>query len=341
MYFRYHRISGTEKWVFDFDPSLMEILIVGYVVEIRKCLSENIFPFIVPSHSSSPTISDLYASGGIMSKRKLYHLKLSFLSYVQDAISNDNALSRAVENALLIMPRKVRKSKLTKTRKYADSNSFKFAINEKVLTTTFQNRPDLYPIYKDHLKIVLAEKLDPDAEVTIKLVEELSPFAKELKAASKKPKKSSKKSAFEASASFDVNLADVAPEGSSKVAAKPSSVDVDDDEDAPLSVEVEDTRVPAPAPGLLHLMAAADQAQGESEASASRKRAPSATFHPGEEFDYNLLLPQKLRKTFFLFTRSTTNRTKQATFLKVQVVIEEPSFQVQRLEVALPSTAEK
>ena len=247
----------------------MEILIVGYVVEIRKGLSDNVFPFIVPSHSIPPNISDLYACGGIMAKRKLYHLKLSFLSYVQDAISNDNALSRAVENALLIMPKIVRKSKLTKTRKYADSSGFKFAIDNKVLNKTFRNRPDLFPTYANHLNISLAEKLDPEAEVTIRLVEELSPYAKELKDAAKKSKKSSKKSTAEASASAGAIQAGDASEGpANNVAESHPGPDGDGESSAQLAVEVETVHVAAPAPGILQIMADADQAQNQAYASA-------------------------------------------------------------------------
>ena len=52
----YKRISVKEKKDCDSDPCLMEILIIGYVIEIRKSISEGVWPFTTPTVNKEPQI---------------------------------------------------------------------------------------------------------------------------------------------------------------------------------------------------------------------------------------------------------------------------------------------
>ena len=177
--YRFKRISGNKK-DFDSDPCLMEVLVVSYVLSIRKEVGEGKWPFHNPYDSEKPpSKSYLFFNYGVMARQGTFGLNSSFESFVKKCLDNDNVLLKAISDAVSISPRPVRTSKKAPAKEKKDtfltSEGEEIVVDNELLTRFFTDKPSRLAEYSGLVEVTPTAMFNKGEPVATALADELYP----------------------------------------------------------------------------------------------------------------------------------------------------------------------
>ena len=184
--FSYCRISGEASRDFDFDPGIMEIFIVGYVIAIRKKLGNGEWIFNSLNGTSAPKLKEFSNNYGIFATKNLIKINFNFDTWVQNCLDDEASLLEAAQNAALICPHKAKKprakrKKPQKDNVFLDPDGYEYEANEEILTLFFRRNPKAFLEFDGLFKILPDGVLNTDEPIVKNLVDQLGDFHKELK----------------------------------------------------------------------------------------------------------------------------------------------------------------
>ena len=183
LFFSYRRISGPRK-DFDFDPCLMEIMIVGYVIDIRQRLGDGEWVFAKLNGTQPPKISELIDRFGLFAQKNLINLLVDFPSYVKNCLAQESSLLEAALHASSIRPRPVKSS----NPKPKEENLFQLPsgewvkVNDEILTLYFQDHPEELKDHDGLVNVAPVGILNQEEELVGKLLEKLLPYQQQIEA---------------------------------------------------------------------------------------------------------------------------------------------------------------
>ena len=135
----------------------MEILIVGYVIDIRKKLGKGEWVFAKINGTKAPTTSELIDRYGLFAQKGLIKLMVDFQTYVKECLETHSSLLDAVLNAVLIKPRPVKMAKKNKPKTdnvFTASNGMEFEITPELSNRFFKENPDQFKDFVGLFKVI-------------------------------------------------------------------------------------------------------------------------------------------------------------------------------------------
>ena len=173
---RYHRITCADKKEFDFDPCLMEIFIVGYVMDIRRRMGKGEWVFAKLNGTKPPSKKQMVDNYGLFAQKDSIKLMVDFESYVKNCLTTHSSLLDAVQTALLIKPRPVKMAKkIKKDNVFTASNGMEFELSDGLLTRFLDENPESFKDYTGLFKISTNGSLSSEEPQVVKLVDECAP----------------------------------------------------------------------------------------------------------------------------------------------------------------------
>ena len=154
----------------------MEVLIVSYVLQIRKDIGKGHFPFEHPYDNKSPKRVDLYQNYGVLVKKGTFDLQWSFDGFVTKCLENDIFLLKAIAQAVDITPKKISQlKKATKKDIFTSSDGHEIVVDNKLVTRYFSEHPSELSRYPDVVMVAVTPKFNVDEPIVQPLVDDMVP----------------------------------------------------------------------------------------------------------------------------------------------------------------------
>ena len=181
----------------------MEIMIVGYVIDIRKRLGRGEWILGTLNGTSAPKVGDLINNYGMFAKKKLIKINISFEDYVNKCLTDESYFLDAIQNASIIRRSSVKRAKSMSKPKpkkdnvFTSSDGTEIEITDEIFTRYFLKHPTELKDNEGLFKIIPNGVLDPSEPQVNALVDSISPeyagFMNEINEESSKCKRSNNK----------------------------------------------------------------------------------------------------------------------------------------------------
>ena len=161
----------------------MEILIVGYVIDIRKRLGRGEWVFSKINGTKPPSKSELVDRYGMFAQKGLIKLMVNFETYVKECLETHSSLLDAVQNALLIKPKPVAMAKRAAKKKdnvFTASNGMEFEVNSDLVTRFLNENPKQFKNFTGLFIISPDGPLSAEEPQVMSLVEKCAPIYKKM-----------------------------------------------------------------------------------------------------------------------------------------------------------------